>query len=421
MKLFNTVHRSVEQANYHHFVWDIVWYGIALAATKSFLQIYAIRLNASPLQIALITSLPAICALLSSVAFSSRWRNRFTSTSRAISFPAFCQRFIFLLPAFAPFFPVEWRAVWLIFAICLPALGEGVASVVFLSMFRETIPETRTTSLLSVRSLAVNVVLGLTTIILLGWFGLGVVPYPLNYQLMFGIAFVAAFASLWHVTRVRSNDTPKVTTQTQSKVNAWRSTGFRQVVFAVVVTHVAFMSVYAVQPLHLVKQLGANEAFMAAFGLMELLGGIIASLLATRIIARIGNSNTMVLSMIATAIGSLIIALAPNLWMTLIAAVYTWGGWTLTGITLFRLFTEKTRDVQPQDMVKFSGAYYQTIAISVFIGPLLGSSFANGGVSVVLLLVVGAVLRLVAGVLTHQSIVEHIEHTPVVVHAGVGD
>ncbi len=413
--------RTVEQANFHHFFWDIAWYGIALAATKSFLQIYAIRLNANPLQIALITSLPAICALLSSVAFSARWRSRFTNTTQSLALPAFWQRFVFLLPAFAPFFPVELRAIWLIFAICLPALGEGVAAVGFLSMFRETIPEHTTTRLLSHRSLAMNIILGMTTVILLGWFGMEVVPFPLNYQMMFGIAFLGALMSLWHVTRVQSKDTPKAAVHSRSKVNAWRSTGFRQVIFAVVVTHIAFMSVCAVHAPYLVKALGAHEAFMAAFGLMELLGGIIGSVLVSRLVVRIGNSNTMALSMMATAIGSVIIAFAPNLWVTLIAAVYTWGGWTITGITLFRLFTEKTRDVQPQDMICYSGAYYQTIAISVFIGPLLGSSFANGGVNVVLLLGVGAVLRLLAAVLTQQTVVEHLVHTPVPVPAGAGD
>jgi len=193
------------------------------------------------------------------------------------------------------------------------------------------------------------------------------------------------------------------------------------VMFAAIVTHVAFMSVYAVQPLHLVKNLGANEVFMAAFGLLELSGGILGALLAERLVARLGNSNTMALSMISTSIASLVIAFAPNLLITLVAAVYSWGGWTITGITLFRLFTEKTRQVQPQDMVRYSGVYYQTIALSVFVGPLLGSGLANAGVNVVFLLIAGAILRLIAAFVTQQSVVEHIVHTPVPVPAGAGD
>src|SRR5690349_3924497 len=110
-------------------------------------------------------------------------------------------------------------------------------------MFRETISEKRTTSLLSQRSLAMNVVIGVTTIILLGWFALNIVPFPYNYQIMFGVAFVAAFGSFWHVTRVKSSEMPKITIQSASKVNVWRSASFRHVVFAVVVTHIAFMSV----------------------------------------------------------------------------------------------------------------------------------------------------------------------------------
>jgi MFS family permease len=422
MKLFHSApSRTIDEANFNHFVWDVAWFGIALAATKSFLQIYAIRLEANPIQIALITSLPAIFAMFSSMTFSGHWRSRFPNSVQAVRIPTFMQRFVFLLPAFAPFFPEPLRPVWLIAAICLPALGEGIGAVMFLSLFRETISEKMTTSLLSRRTLAMNVAIAVTTILLLIWFWGNFLPFPYNYQIMFAIAFLGALGSYYHVISVRAKEVSTATVKTPSKINVWRSANFRKVIFTVVVTHVAFMSVYAVQPIHLVKELGANEVFMAAFGLLELLGAIIAALLVEQIVARIGNSNTMALSMIVTAIAALIIALAPNLWITLIAAVYSWGGWTVTGITLFRLFTEKTRGISAQDMVKYSGVYYQTVALSVFVGPLLGSSLANAGVNLVFLLVAGASLRFIAAMLTQKSVVEHIVHSPTPAVVGAGD
>ncbi|NWF67850.1 MAG: MFS transporter [Chloroflexi bacterium] len=420
MKLFNRVEdRQFDESNFHHFVWDIAWFGIALAATTRFLQVYAIRLDATPIQVALLTSLPAIVALVSSIFLSTRWRSRYSNSARAVYWPGMWQRLAFLLPVFAPLFPPEWRPIWLIFAVCLPALGEGIGAVVFLSLFRETTPEKVTTRLLSRRSLAMNITLGISALAFGFW--LEHAPFPLNYQIMFLIAFAAALISMWHVIQIRAHDVKPVESKVMSKANPWRSWSFREVAFAVVVTHIGFMAVFAVTPLHLVKDLRATEGFMAIFGFVELFAACIAALLVSRIVARIGNNLTMVLAMVATSIASLTIALAPNMWVTLPAALLNGGGWTIIGITLFGVFTEKTHSVAQQDMVQYSRAYYQTIAVSVFIGPLLGSTLANAGVSLLLLMMAGALLRLLAALLIHRSVMAYVVHAPDAVPAGAGD
>ena len=107
--------KSFEQSNYTHLVLDIGWFAIALASTSRFLQFYAIRMGADAFSLGLMAALPAII-LVFSTSLSAWWRSHFEDSVHAIWLPSMGYRFIFLLPAFTPFFPIEWRVLWLILA-----------------------------------------------------------------------------------------------------------------------------------------------------------------------------------------------------------------------------------------------------------------------------------------------------------------
>ncbi len=99
-----TYSTPLERSNYQHLVLDIGWFAIALAATSRFMQFYAIRMGADAVALGLMTALPAII-LVFSTSLSAWWRSHFNDSVRAIMLPSLGFRFIFLLPAFAPFFP----------------------------------------------------------------------------------------------------------------------------------------------------------------------------------------------------------------------------------------------------------------------------------------------------------------------------
>lgn len=62
----------------------------------------------------------------------------------------------------------------------------------------------------------------------------------------------------------------------------------RQLISLVLLTHMPFFLVYPLVPLHLVDTLGASEGFIAIFGLVELLGGVVIAALAAHWIAKLG-------------------------------------------------------------------------------------------------------------------------------------
>ena len=382
---------------------DIGWFGLALAASARFMSVYAIRVGASPTELGLLASLPSLVLLFAS-ALAVRWRRRYPSSTRAVFWPAFGFRLSFLLPVFTPFFPHEWQPVWLILSVTIPALPQGVGSIIFLIMMREAVHDQAMTALVSRRALAMNISVALGAVAFGFW--LERVAFPLNYQLMFLFAFVITLVSLWHVNRVRPMIAPVIDAVNHPSVPRipWRDPAFRRVAFITAIMHIGFFSVFPLMPLYLVDGLGANEGFMALISLAELAAAASVASIACRIVARIGNRSTIALGMSGTALGAFSIALAPGLYYTVPAALLTGASWTLAGIGLFGYFTEHS---PKEENSRYTTAYMQVVASSMFVAPLIGSALAENGIELVYVLLIGAGLRLLAALFTDMNGVTH--------------
>lgn len=404
---------KVEQSNFHHLVMDIAWFGLALAATSRFLSIYAIHLGASAAQLGWVNAVPALVLLISS-SFSGWWRRRYTDSVSALFLPGLAFRFVFLLPAFAPFLPPTLQPWWIVLAVAVPAIPQGIAAVTFLGMMREAVVGPRFTQLLSKRSLALNIAVAIGALAFGLW--LEKAPFPLDYQVMFLLAFLFALGSLRHCLRVRVI-VPKVEPVAQTQGKPWQSQAFRQVALVAGVSHIAFTSILAITPLHLVENLGASEGFMAVFGLVELGSGAGAAMFIPGLVRRFGNRGMIALTMVGTALAAVIFALAPSLPLTLVGAALSGACWSAVSMVgLLAYFNEAT----PNDQVTaYSTAYQQVVGLAAFIGPIVGSALASGGLHLATVLMAGAALRLAAGIVTEHHLFfpwgqrERREHAPV--------
>lgn len=388
---------NVEQINFNYLVYDIAWFGIALAATSRFMSLFAIRLGANAIELSLISSLPGIM-LLVSTGFTTWWRRRYQGTTQSLILPSLGFRLVFLLPAFAPMFPKELQPLWLILAVTLPALPQGISGAIFLVMLRESVSQNRVPSLLSKRSLALNITVGIGAIA----FGvmLEVLPFPINYQVMFVIAFAFALMSQWYVMNIRILFPEPPRSEVGSAWSVWKSRGFLSVAFVTFATHVAFFSIITVTPLRLVEELGAGEGFMAMFGLAELAAGATVTMFTTRIIERLGTQITIAMGMLSTAAAALIIATAPNQEWTLIAAFLSGGGWTTATLGVLSFLFERT---PAEGSTHTSAAFQQMVALGIFVGPLIGGTLVDWNVSIVEVMMLGIFLRLLAGILTYYN------------------
>lgn len=388
-------YQSIEDRNFAHLVWDIVWFGVAWVTVTRFLSVYAIRVGATPTELGWLTAGPPLGMALASLV-SVWWRARFPDSVRAILLPSLLFRFSFLLLAFTPLFPEAYQPLWLIVAVTLPSLPQGVSNIVFLGLLKETTPAARMTPLLGRRTLGVNVALGAGALA----FGLLLegMAYPWNYVAMFGFAFVAAMASQWHLTHLRPlpEVDPVPVAAKAVPANPMREARFRALIVVSVVSYVAFFSVAPVMALRLVQELGAGEGFMAMFSVVELTAAAVVAAFITRIVARIGNRAMVGVAMLVTVGGALVAGVAPTLTVALLAAAFTGAGWSTAEIGLVGYFTE---NIPTQDAARYSRAYSQAVWLAIFVAPFLGSSLAELGVPLGVVLVLGAVLRLVAGVI----------------------
>jgi len=385
---------EIQQRNFRHLVFDIGWFGLGIPATARFLSVYAIRLDASAFLLSLMTSLPAITAMLSSM-LSGWWRSRYATTVQAQFWPGFGFRLVFLLPALTPFFPDDWQTYWLVIAVTLPAFAQGVSSVTFLVLMREGVGIKALAALTSRRSLVFNSMFGIGTLV----FGVGLqeVGFPHNYQLMFIAAFGLSLMSMWHVQQVRTTSTEVRIPAGQPKVRPWQVPSFQRVAFVLITTHVTFFVLAAIIPLRLVDELAAGEEFMSYFGVAELAAAATMAFMAHRILSKLGNLRTMSLAMIGTALAALILGLTSNLNVTLFASALSGGTWVLVSLAAFNFFSEHT---PPESLTSYSTLFNQIVSLSIFVGPMIGSQLDGVGLELTTILFIGAALRALAAGLT---------------------
>ena len=395
----NHITPTVEQSNYRHLVLDIAWFAIALAATSRFLSIYAIHLGATAVELGWISAAPPLIVLITS-SFGGWWSRRNPNPIKALFLPGLGFRFVFLLPAFAPLLPRELQPWWLVLAVALPAIPQGVANVAFWSVLRESVTENHIAPLFNKRSLAFNIALAIGAAAFGLW--LEKATFPFNYQIMFLLAFLFALGSLHHCLKLRVATDVTKPVAALPRVSAWRSPAFRQVALVAAVMHIGFTSILAITPLHLVNNLHASEGFLALFGLVELSAGAAVALLTPRLIHRFGVRGMIAVAMMGTAVAALIFALAPSLPVTLVGAAISGACWTAAAMVGLNAYFSQN---SPADqMTPFSTAYQQVIGFSAFVGPLIGSSLASGHVNLAVVLMIGAALRVAAGLLIEHNL-----------------
>lgn len=382
------------RANYRHLVQDVLWYGLAFPATARFLSIYAIRLGAGAALLGWISALPAIILLIMS-AFAPSWRKRYTSTVRALFWPGLGFRLVFLLPALTPFFPHAFQPYWLLLAATLPAFAQGVSSVLFLVVLRESVNERDLPGLMSHRSVVFNLAVGLLTVGFGFW--LSKAPFPFNYQAMFVAAFLFSLVSLWHVQAIREIEPSTIAEHVRGAARALlRTPAFQRVASTTVLVHLTFYAILPIIPLWLVRRFDADEEFLSIFGLVEIAAAALIASQTGRIVRHVGTRPTIAVSMAFTGVAAVVLAVAQSLPATLVAAALSGAAWTCASISAFMFFSENT---PPENVTHFSAAYNQVLSLSIFVGPLLGSQLAAVLPELSVVLLLGAALRLVAAAL----------------------
>jgi predicted MFS family arabinose efflux permease len=387
---------DVERANTRYLYSEIFWISIAFAMEWYFLQVFAIRLGATPAHLG---TLPSMRALLLAVGsgLASRWLVRYDNPIKAIRGPTLFYRLILYMGiALSASLPGA-RVDALVAMVVLAALPTGIAQGCFLGLLPRAVSDRKLATVIARRTVLMNVGV-LVFVVAFGQF-LEALPFAINYQLAFGIAFLASVMSWWNVQHVKVPDTPRADPAriTAPPVNVWKNPDFvRLMIIVVAICTGVFMAAPMVQ-LHLVRGLGASDTWISVFGLCEVGAGALITLRLDRLIERFGTSRLMIAAAFATFLQPLTLATVTSLPPFIIGELGFGVGWFALLVVMYKRLTETA----PQaDFPHYAVAYQMLINVALFVGPLVGTFLIEHNMTLPAALLVVALVRFGAAIIT---------------------
>jgi len=198
-----------QRANFYNLYWDVFWFGVLQGSAIAFISVYAARLGATTLQVGLLTSGPAIINLLFSLP-AGRWLEGKAMTLMCYETSLWHRAGYVAFVVLPWLLPAEIQAWALPVIIMLMAIPGTALAISFNAMFADVVPPEwrahvvgRRNALLAVSSTVASLACGHL---------LDQLPFPLNYQLVFGLGALGAGLSSYYLGRIRApeNAPPRI-------------------------------------------------------------------------------------------------------------------------------------------------------------------------------------------------------------------
>lgn len=193
------------RANFRHLFLDIGWFGILSGSSISFLSVYATRLGASAFQIGLLGAVPAVTSLALAIP-ASQFLQR-APIDKAVFWTSVFYRLGYLLWIPLPWLMNNDQQIWSLIGLTLLMGIPGTALAVgFNALFAEAVPSNWRAHVAGIRNVMLSITFVLTSLAS-GWL-LDHVTFPAGYQIVFGLGFIGAIMSSYHLYHVHSVLTP---------------------------------------------------------------------------------------------------------------------------------------------------------------------------------------------------------------------
>ncbi len=276
--------RWAQQRNIWHLYQDLVWLGIT-TAVGTYTNVYAIRLGASKHLLGLKASVPSLITLILRLP-AAQWMERTDDrqrlivrsllAARAIYFAIFLLPWLNRLPLLRDI-PPAYVLVGLVLLMNVP---NAISAAGWDAFFADVVPEQLRARVIGTRNMMTHLAM-LLLVPLIGAF-LEWVSFPLNYQLVYLMAFIGAMGSVWHVHRIRVPPTAAASRR-RTRGITWREVrdifrGNREFTILVAGIFVYQWAVNLAAPLfsvYYVQVLGASESWI---GLRTTIASIVSIL-----------------------------------------------------------------------------------------------------------------------------------------------
>lgn len=394
---------SVESQNAWNLYADIAWFGVLAGIVNSFLSVFTIRLGGSDTHVGLLSALPALMAIFASLP-GSRLVERERKSLSVLVISALLNRVGYLAIALVPFFLATYRADAIVALVAILTIPGAVANVAFTTMFGRAVKPEHRARVVSIR----NVWIGITstTVALIGGKFLDWIVFPINYQVLFAVAFAGSLMSAYYLTRIRlpAETAPAPATTAPGGPRAFiemlgASRSFTRFTLTLFVLHWGLFFAVPLYSIYWVRDLHATDGWIGLISMVGSATTIVFYPLWGRLAARRGNRPVLILSAVGLAAYPFFTALAPSvewiLGVSFLGGVFTSG----FGLASFNGLLEVCPETR---RASYIAAYNTLINITAFVSPLISTSLTSL-LGIQPLLMIGAALRLLGSFLIWQQ------------------
>jgi len=408
---------TVEGRNLHNLYLDTIWFGVLSGLTSTYVAVFALRLGATTSQIGWLTALPALVNVVWLIP-AARLIERQRRPMPIILATGVLQRLGYLAMIAVPFLQTG-QVEALIVLGTLVAVPAAVINTAIIALIPELVSPEHRGSAVSVRWLLMAA--AETAAALIGGQLLGLMPVPLNYQVVLGVGTVLSLLSIPYLRRIRVSDTALRSTASfavarpvvpkgkagrpslRHTLPAYRAgtlagvlkqRGFVRFTTASFVFYWGIYLPAALWSILRVRELGASDGWIGLIATINSASIIVGYLYWGKVGARRGDRWLLIVTALGVTLYAFLTALVPSIaWMipTSILGGVSWAGCNLA---LFNIMLA----VCPSDRrPTYIALYTSLINVTAFAGPLLGAALA-GWAGLRPIFVISAVLRL-AGLL----------------------
>jgi MFS family permease len=399
--------RDQVERNIWYLYIEIFW-AATLSAAAAFNAAFAVRLGASNAMIGWLSSIPSLLAVVLLVP-AARFLESKANRGPWIWGSLFVARLGYALVALLPWLFSDRQAqalIWLLIAISVPSTFFSAG---FTPLLADVIPERDRARVFANRNIILSATVAVLTFVAGKWLeattGSGRAAFPVSYQVMYAIGFIASMVSMAYLLKIEVPESSIV----QRKLPKMRPRlGFAQLktmltenrdfVVMILNTLVFDLGAWIVGPLYIlffVRELGATDGWIGLNSTLANAGVIAGYTLWRRWIRRLGYNRALRLSVPLAASYAFLVSLFPNL-----PVILVWGvliNLINPGVNLshFNILLK----LCPNDRRASYIAFYSALMnAGAFVGPMVGVALAEvWGIRSVLL--VGGGIRLLGAML----------------------
>ncbi len=383
---------NTNDRNSYLLVIEIFWASI-LSSAAGFNAAFAIHLGAQNFEIGLLTSIPSLIVVLSSIPIG-RFLERRAHRTPWVWSSLFLGRVGYLMIALLPWVKLPFLnqgqlLVALLIALTLPSNMFGIG---WTPLLADVVPEERRAAVFAAR----NTISSLTASVMGFAFGqwLSRYAFPANYQWMYALGFVTSLLSTYNVMRMHVPDSVVAPIANAPKRIALTPREIWAKVQEMAELHPRFFAInrntllhgigiWMASPLYIlffVRELGASDAWLGLNGTIGSIATILGYTLWRWLMARWGEPKTLrhtiiLLGLYPFAVGMLG-RLPAGFVLPLVLVAGAVNGLIVPGVSLSH-FNTYLKAMPPESRASYNAIYTTIMNIGAFICPIISVTIAN--------------------------------------------